>query len=137
MISEITTQNGPCRILTEFEKEIIEARARNLTCRLICNMTPQNESAIRRLSDIAEVRLVDRPHPLGIAVRDNLEAMIHFVDPDSADVSNSPHDVALVTSDRAVASNLARMVDWVWKHAKPIRRGRTKRLKRTEDADAN
>jgi hypothetical protein len=119
-ISEITTQNGPRRLLAKFEKQISEARAMKLKWRLVCNMTPENKVAIRKLSVIADVRLVERPHGVGIVVRDDSEAMIHYIDPDSADLSDSPKDLALVTSDSSVARNLFRMIDSVWKHAKPV-----------------
>lgn len=120
-ISEITTQSGPSRLWANSEKQISEARAMKLKWRLVCNVTPENKDAIRKLSAIADVRLVERPHGVGIVVLDDSEAMIHYIDPDSADLNNSPTDLALVTSDRSVARNLFLMVDSVWKHAKPLK----------------
>ncbi len=120
-ISEITTQNGLCRLWAKFEKQNSEARAMKLKWRLVCNVTSENKAAIRKLSAIADVRLVERPDGVGIVVLDDSEAMIHYIDPDSTDLKDSPNDLALVTSDHSIAKNLFRVVDSVWRRAKPLK----------------
>ena len=51
---------------------------------------------------------------------DDSEAIIHYIDPDSAELADSPADIALHITDRSVAQNLLRMLDSMWKHAQPI-----------------
>ena len=51
-------------------------------------------------------------------------AMIHYIDPDSADLTDSPNDLALVTTDRSIARNFFHMVDSIWKRAKSLKRKR-------------
>ena len=124
-ITEIATKNGPNRLWAKFEKEILEARARKLKWKIICHVTPENEASVRKLSEIADVRLIDRPFGVGIVLLDDSEAMIHYIDPDSTDLSDSPNDLALVTTDGSIARNFFHMVDYIWKHAKPLRRKRS------------
>jgi hypothetical protein len=63
---------------------------------------------------------MDHPFGLGIAALDDSEVVIHYIYPDSADLSNSPTDIALHITDHSVAHNLLRMLDSMWKHAQPI-----------------
>jgi sugar-specific transcriptional regulator TrmB len=121
-ITEITTHNGPARLCARFEKEILEARARKLDWRFICHSTTDNEASIEKLGGMANVRLVDRPFGIGFVLLDDSEAMVHYIDPDSPDLRDSPNDLALVTTEPSIAQNFFRMVDSIWKSAKPLRR---------------
>jgi sugar-specific transcriptional regulator TrmB len=121
-ITEITTNNGPTRLCAKFEKELLEARAMKLEWRIICHSTAENEASIKKLSEIANVRLVDRPFGVGFVLLDNSEVMIHYIDPDSADLRDSSSDLALVTTDFSIAQNFFRMVDSIWKSSKPLKR---------------
>jgi sugar-specific transcriptional regulator TrmB len=123
-LTEITTQNGPVRLCAKFEKELQEARARKIEWRILCHMTAENEEAINKLGEMANVRLVDRPFGVGFVLLDDAEAMIHYIEPDSADLSDSPNDLALVTTDVSIAQNFLHMVDSIWKTAKPLKRKR-------------
>ena len=116
----ISTTNGPIRMLRRFEKPMSEAHERNVRWRLICRLCPENFAAVQKLRRIADVRHMDRPFGLGIAVLDDSEAIIHYIDPDSAELADSPADIALHITDRSVAHNLLRMLDSMWKHAQPI-----------------
>jgi sugar-specific transcriptional regulator TrmB len=120
-IIEITTQNGPVRLWGRFQKAFTEAQERNVRWRLICHVSPENREAVQKLSTVADVRLVERPFGIGIVVLDNTEAMIHYIDPDSADLKDSQTDLALVTADPAVALNTYRMLNSIWKLAKPLK----------------
>jgi hypothetical protein len=71
---------------------------------------------------MANVRLVDRPFGIGFVLLDDSEAMVHYIDPDSPDLRDSPNDLALVTTEPSIAQNFFRMVDSIWKSAKPLRR---------------
>ncbi len=120
-IIEITTQNGPVRLWGRFQKAFTEAQERNVRWRLICHVSPENREAVQKLSTVADVRLVERPFGIGIVVLDNTEAMIHYIDPDSADLKDSQTDLALVTADPTVALNTYRMLNSIWKRAKPLK----------------
>jgi sugar-specific transcriptional regulator TrmB len=123
-ITEITTLNGPARLCARFEKELLEARARKLEWRILCHSTAGNEASIKKLSEMANVRLVDRPFGVGFVLLDDSEAMIHYIEPDSADLSDSPNDLALVTTEYSIAQPLFHMVDSIWKRAKPLKKTR-------------
>jgi len=121
-LTEITTHNGPARLCGRFEKELLEARERKVDWRFICHSTADNEASIEKLGGMANVRLVDRPFGIGFVLLDDSEAMVHYIDPDSPDLRDSPNDLALVTTDPSIAQNFFRMVDSIWKSAKPLRR---------------
>jgi hypothetical protein len=69
-----------------------------------------------------------------MAVRDDAEAMLHYIDPDSTDLQDSPHDLALVTEDPAMARNMHRMLESIWKNAKPYRKKQAARHSSTKKA---
>jgi hypothetical protein len=127
-ITEITTQNGPARLCARFEKELLEARVRKLEWRVLCHSTAENEASIRKLAEMANVRLVGRPFGVGFVLLDDAEVMIHYIDPDSADLSDSSSDLAIVTTDHSVAQNFFHMVDSIWKSAKPLKRKKRNQL---------
>jgi sugar-specific transcriptional regulator TrmB len=118
-IIEVTTRNGPIRLSQRYERKIPNGRLPGPKWRLLCYMSPDTSAAIRKLSRVADVRLVDRPFGIGIAIRDDSEALLHYIDPDSTDLRDSPHDLALVTEDPQIARNMLRMLEFVWKNAKP------------------
>jgi sugar-specific transcriptional regulator TrmB len=121
-IMEITTHNGPARLCGKFEKELLEARKRKVEWRILCHSTVDNEASVKKLGEIAHVRLVDRPFGVGFVLLDDSEVMIHYIDPDSPDLRDSPNDLAMVTTDRSIAQNFFRMVDSIWRRAKPLKR---------------
>jgi sugar-specific transcriptional regulator TrmB len=121
-ITEIATHNGPARLCARFEKELLEARARKVDWRILCHSTPDNEASVRKLGEMANVRLVNRPFGVGFVLLDDSEVMIHYIDPDTADLSDSPNDLAIVTTENSIAQNFFHMVDSIWKNAKPLRR---------------
>lgn len=119
-ISEITTGNGPIRLLRRFEKYMHEAVERNIKWRIICSLTAENLAAVKKLGETAEIRHLDRPIALGIAVLDDSEGIILHIDPDSSDLTSSPTDIALHTTNRPTAATLLRMFDSYWKRSEPI-----------------
>jgi sugar-specific transcriptional regulator TrmB len=133
-VIHITTKNGPIRISKRYARSVRNGRLAGPKWRLLCYMSHDNSDAIRKLSRVADVRLVDRPFGIGIAVRDDDEAMVHYIDPDSTDMQDSPHDLALVTEDPSIAHNIRRMLESVWKNAKPYRKKQTPRQYSTKKA---
>jgi sugar-specific transcriptional regulator TrmB len=121
-ITETTTPNGPVRLCAKFENELLEARAKKIEWRVLCHMTAENEASIRKLDEMANVRLVNRPFGVGFVLLDDTEAMIHYIEPDSADLIDSPNDFALLTTDHSTVQNFLHMLDSIWKTAKPIKR---------------
>jgi len=77
-------------------------------------------AAVRELRRIADIRYVDHPFGLGVAVLDDSEVIIHYIDSVSADLANSPTDIALHITDYSIALDIPRMLDSMWKHAQPI-----------------
>ena len=77
---------------------------------------------MKKLSTIAEVRHVDRPFGIGIIILDRSDALIHYVEPDSADLTTTAADVALHTTDPPVDKNFLHMFDSIWQNAVPIER---------------
>jgi sugar-specific transcriptional regulator TrmB len=121
-LTEITTHNGPARLCGKFEKELLEARERKVEWRILCHSTSDNEASVKKLGEIANVRLVDRPFGIGFVLLDDSEVMIHYIEPDSPDLSDSPNDLALVTTDHSITHNFFHMVDSIWRNAKPLKR---------------
>ena len=118
-ITEIVTTHGPARLLAAFEKGLLEAKGRKTQWRLICHLSPENASEVRKLATIAQVRHADRPFGMHVVIRDSSEAIIHYVDPDSPYLATGT-DMALHTTDPAVALNLGHMLDAIWRHSEPI-----------------
>jgi sugar-specific transcriptional regulator TrmB len=120
-LTEIATHNGPTRLCARFEKELLVAREKEVHWRILCHSDADNEASVKKLSELADVRLVDRPFGVGFVILDDSEAMIHYIDPDSPDLSDSPTDLALVTTDQSIARSFYRMVDSIWRSAKPLK----------------
>jgi hypothetical protein len=120
-LTEIATHNGPTRLCARFEKELLVAREKEVHWRILCHSDADNTASVKKLSELADVRLVDRPFGVGFVILDDSEAMIHYIDPDSPDLSDSPTDLALVTTDQSIARSFYRMVDSIWRSAKPLK----------------
>ena len=101
---------------------MLEAHQRNVRWRLMCHVCPENLEAIQKLAEIADIRHTDRPFGLGIAVLDDSESIIHYIDPDSPDLTSSPTDIALHVTDRSVTLSLLQMLDSIWKRSEPVER---------------
>jgi hypothetical protein len=121
-ILEIATRHGPNRILREYGKAYAEAGQRGVKVQIICSMNPDNRLAVRKLSDICEVRHVSSPFGLGVAILDDSEALIHYISPDTANLATSSMDIAVYVADRQVVGDLSHMFDFIWKRATPLRR---------------
>ena len=74
------------------------------------------------MSKFAEVRHIDRPFGISIAVLDDSEARVEYFSPDSPELTTSAVDVALYTRDRPTATHLLHMLDPIWRDAVPIER---------------
>jgi len=120
-ISEITTLNGPVRIVRRMEKEIFAPR-KDITWRILCHMNLQNFAEMKKLKSVADLRHLNRPFGIGIIIFDSSEALIHYIHPDSPDLATTAADVAMDTTDPSLVKNLLWMFDSVWQNAVPIDR---------------
>jgi hypothetical protein len=68
---------------------------------------------ISKLSRVADVRLVDRSFGLGVAIRDDVEVLLHYIDPDSTYLQDSSQDLAFVTEDPLIARNVLHLPGYV------------------------
>ena len=58
-ILEIATRHGPNRILQRYGKTYADAHRRGVRVRILCSMNKDNKTAVRKLSELCEVRHVD------------------------------------------------------------------------------
>jgi len=123
-IQEIATRHGPNRILQRHGKPYADARRRGVRVQILCSMNSDNKKAVRKLSELCEVRHVDSSFGLGVAILDDSEALIHYISPDTPDLATSSMDVAVHATDRQVVQDLSHMFDFIWKRAVPIQRMR-------------
>lgn len=71
---------------------------------------------------MAEVRHVNRPFRVRIAVLDDSEALIHYTEPDSPNLTDSACDVAIHVTNKPIVVNLLRMLESIWQKAVPVER---------------
>jgi sugar-specific transcriptional regulator TrmB len=121
-ISEITTLNGPIRIVRRWETGIFTPRGKEIRWRMLCHVTARNISEVKKLTTVAEVRHVNRPFGIGIIIVDSSDALIHYVEPDAPDPTTGAADVAMHTTDLAVVKNLLGMFDSIWQNEIPVER---------------
>lgn len=133
-IANMTTRYGPVRILHGARETFWEASRRGVKLQLVCDVCRENVSAVRELATIAEIRHNNLPLSVSIGILDQSEALIHYVQPDTPDLT-SPTDVAIVTTNRNSIHDLRCLFDLVWDHSIPFER-RLQELSRTQKAVA-
>jgi len=119
-ILDILTRHGPSRVLARFKEALLAARERGVRTRIICSLCRENLAAVKELSTIAEVRDVETPFGMGVAILDESEAMIDYISPDSPDIKASGADVGVYTTSEDIVSDLRHMFEFMWKHSTPI-----------------
>ena len=130
-IGVITTSLGPFRILGRYKQdsqEFSKAFERGIKIQLLCHVTPENLTAVRKLADFAEIHDRDAPFSFSIWVRDKSEAIIQYVNPDAPTIASNARDFAIHTTEKHFVRDLLTIFDSLWRKSKPF--NNRKRLKK-------
>lgn len=108
------TENGPLRVVTHLGPGYLEAHNRGVAIRTLCQITRENVEIVKRLSEFSDVRHTEASTGVGIAVLDESEAALTYVQDDTPSVK-CVTDVSVHTTDPKTICRLAELFNILWK----------------------